>query len=387
MDNDVQHTSLPDPEPDRPLLSGWGRRTFLRTASIGGLVAGVGVLGSASAFAAEPGTGPNRPFGKFELLLLGTQGGPPPEPDRAGISSVLVVDGRSYVIDCGRASVTQYKKSGLSFDSLEAIFLTHLHMDHLADYYNFLVLGGLPSSQKNDMIRSQIPVYGPGPAGGLPPAYGGGEVGTVNPENPTPGTRALTEYLDQAFAYSTNVFMRDNAFRDIRELRRITEIMPPASAGASALGDTAPRMRPFTVMEDDRIRVTATLVPHGPIFPAYAFRFDTDYGSITFSGDTRRSENLIELARGSDILVHEAIGDPRKFGMSDEALEHMLQSHVLVDECGPIAHQADVPHLVFSHLVEWGKPVNIGEWTRLGRKGYSGKVTVGRDRDRCAIRR
>ncbi|MFJ8956291.1 hypothetical protein ACIRO1_40015 [Streptomyces sp. NPDC102381] len=54
--------------------------------------------------------------------------------------------------------------------------------------------------------------------------------------------------------------------------------------GASARGNTAPPMRPFTVMEDDRLKVTAVLVPHGPVFPSFAFRFDTDHGSVTFSG-------------------------------------------------------------------------------------------------------
>ncbi|MBR7560488.1 MBL fold metallo-hydrolase, partial [Mycobacterium tuberculosis] len=71
--------------------------------------------------------------------------------------------------------------------------------------------------------------------------------------------------------------------------------------------NTAPRMSPFTVVEDDRVKVTAVLVPHGPVFPAFAFRFDTDHGSITLSGDTRESDNLVNLAQGTDVLIHEAI--------------------------------------------------------------------------------
>ena len=61
------------------------------------------------------------------------------------------------------------------------------------------------------------------------------------------------------------------------------------------------------MFEDDRVRVSATLVAHAPVWPAFAFRFDTDDGSIVFSGDTARSENLIKLAKGADILVHEVI--------------------------------------------------------------------------------
>ncbi|MER5391002.1 hypothetical protein [Saccharopolyspora sp. NPDC002686] len=61
------------------------------------------------------------------------------------------------------------------------------------------------------------------------------------------------------------------------------------------------------VMEDDRVKVSAVLVPHGPVFPSFAFRFDTAHGSVTFSGDATCTDNLVKLARGSDILVHEAI--------------------------------------------------------------------------------
>jgi ribonuclease BN (tRNA processing enzyme) len=55
-------------------------------------------------------------------------------------------------------------------------------------------------------------------------------------------------------------------------------------------------IKPFIVMKDDKVTVTATLVPHGPVFPAFAYRFDTKYGSVTFSGDTTKSTNLITLA-------------------------------------------------------------------------------------------
>ncbi|GCE39450.1 Hydrolase (HAD superfamily) [Rhodococcus wratislaviensis] len=71
--------------------------------------------------------------------------------------------------------------------------------------------------------------------------------------------------------------------------------------------NTCPPCAPFTVMSDERVHVTATLVPHGPAFPSFAYRFDTEYGSVTFSGDTTVSDNLVELARGSDVLIHEAV--------------------------------------------------------------------------------
>ncbi|WP_265443449.1 MBL fold metallo-hydrolase [Flexivirga meconopsidis] len=365
---------------------GMGRRALLRGASATGVLAGAGLLAAAGPASASSTGSPKRPFGPLELVLLGTEAGPPPEAYRAGISTALVVDGKTYLIDCGRASVTQYKKAGLKYASLEAIFLTHLHADHIADYYNYVMLSGLPSSIDKDMIAGPVKVWGPGPAGALRPAFGGAQVPTVAPANPTPGTIDLTTKLDEAYAYSHNVFLRDNGYRDPRTLRQLTEIAVP-DVGQSPLGDTAPPMKPFKVMEDDRVSVSAVLVPHGPVFPAFAFRFDTDHGSVTFSGDTRLNDNLLGLARGSDVLVHEAIADPRKIGLTGAQLDHQLQSHVLNSEVGGVAQRSDVPHLVLSHLVDWGREINIGEWTRLARRGYDGKVTVGQDLMRLTVAR
>ena len=61
------------------------------------------------------------------------------------------------------------------------------------------------------------------------------------------------------------------------------------------------------VMQDDNVRVTATLVAHPPVTPAFAFRFDAPDRSIVISGDTARSDSLVKLAQGADVLVHEAL--------------------------------------------------------------------------------
>ena len=76
-----------------------------------------------------------------ELVLLGTAGAPLPVAGRAGISSALVVDGRVFVIDCGRGSPSAFADAGLDFSRLEAVFLTHLHADHVGDLPGMLLYG------------------------------------------------------------------------------------------------------------------------------------------------------------------------------------------------------------------------------------------------------
>ncbi|CAM3756769.1 Metal dependent hydrolase [Tsukamurella ocularis] len=275
--------------------------------------------------------------------------------------------------------MTQFKRAGLQYRELAGIFLTHLHADHVADYYNFFLMAGTTGERNGDVTPTGLPVYGPGSAGELPAALGGRKVPTVAPTNPVPGTRVMTEKLHEAFAYTSNIFLRDAGFRDPRDLPDVREIGIPEDVGAR-WDNTAPDMRPFTVMEDDRVKVTATLVPHGPVFPAFAFRFDTDHGSVTFSGDTRRSENLIRMAKGSDILVHEALRIPQDAGLTSDVVDHHRKSHVFVDEVGPIAQSAEVPSLVLSHIEETGgRTIDASVWTKEAQRGYDGTVTVGTD--------
>jgi len=316
---------------------------------------------------------------KAYVVLLGTAGGPPPHADRCGIASALVVDGKTYLVDAGRGMVTQYLRGGLKLADLAAVFVTHLHGDHVADYYNLFLLGGNPPPTLMDSLPDTTPVFGPGPAGGLPPTFGGGSSPTVNPADPTPGLRSLTTYCNDAYAYSTNVFMRDSRIRDTSTLMDVHEITIPA-VGAS-YQNTAPAMAPFVVMEDDRVRVSATLVVHGPVFPAFAYRFDTDHGSVTFSGDTAASDNLIRLARRSDLLIHEAI-NVQGFAGSPALVEHLLTSHVEVQKVGAIAARADVPRLALSHIGDMASPtINVRAWARWARQGYSGRVHIGADLD------
>jgi hypothetical protein len=75
--------------------------------------------------------------------------------------------------------------------------------------------------------------------------------------------------------------MRDTGTRDVTALQDIHEIAV-AAVGASPT-NTAPSMAPFKIFEDDRVSVSAILVSHGDVFPAFAYRFDTDEGAVAFS--------------------------------------------------------------------------------------------------------
>ncbi|WP_406472206.1 MBL fold metallo-hydrolase [Streptomyces sp. NBC_01615] len=310
------------------------------------------------------------------LVLLGTNGGPPPLADRYGISSALVVNGRTYVVDCGRGAVTQYLRAGLSMPSLAGIFLTHLHADHIVDYYSFPLLAAGASGAQG--FRSPIEVHGPGSAGISSTVTGA--------PGPVPGTVEMTKLAGQAYAASPTFFMTEHAGIDPATLLNVHDVLPPSAAGASA-GHTAPVMAPFTVMENDDVLVTAVLVPHGAVFPAYAYRFDTDHGSVVFSGDTAPTPNVITLARNADVLVHEALYPDglAGLGLTQALIDHILSSHTDVAELGRIAAESGVGTLVATHLSPGQRSVvSDSTWRKLLRESartadFGGRVLLGTD--------
>lgn len=358
-----------------------GRRILLAGLGGIGLALGMAACGQ-SAVTPAPTTTRAAGTSKLELILLGTRAGPPPVPDRAGISTALVVDGHTYLIDCGRASVSQFSKAGLKFGSIRSIFLTHLHIDHLADYYNYFVLGG---ANFTDPLGASGPVvvYGPGPARGLPPRAGGGTAPTVAVADPTPGTKAMTGNLNAAFAYSSNILMVDGGANpttpiDVHEIQ-----IPPVGADFT---NRAPVMQPFPVMSDGTVTVSAILVPHGPVFPAFAFRFDTEYGSVTFSGDTTYTDNIPTLAKNTDVLVHEAI-NMEGAKLSSDLRNHSLESHVEVQKVGPIAQRAGAKKLVLTHIADSRPgPLDAQQWHAWAQQGYNGEVIVGTDLQRIVVK-
>ena len=140
------------------------------------------------------------------------------------------------------------------------------------------------------------------------------------------------------------------------------------------------------VMQDANVRVTAALVEHPPVKPAFAYRFDCPDRSIVFSGDTRASENLVRLAHGADVLVHEVMYLPALEQLiatesnATRLREHLLASHTTTEEVGRIATEAGVKTLVLSHFVPGGAPfLDDSVWRDAVAPHFKGELIVGRD--------
>jgi hypothetical protein len=200
-----------------------------------------------------------------ELVLLGTAGAPMPVSGRAGISSALVVDDRIFVIDCGRGSPSSFVDAGLDFARLEAIFLTHLHVDHAGDLAGMLLY---PWGIRFDDHRPLPPIRVFGPSAPEVAPSGDhlfGRTTTVHPERPFPGTTDLVENIIAGYAYHLNVMPLDTQMPDPDALVTAEDIFVSAPRGGG-------RRSPTTVFEDGIVRVRAVPVTHGHAHPRISIR-------------------------------------------------------------------------------------------------------------------
>ena len=318
-----------------------------------------------------------------ELILLGTAGAPLPVAGRGGISSALTVDGRVFVIDCGRGSPSAFADAGLDFTGLEAVFLTHLHADHVADLPGMLLYGwGVRAGPDGPL--APIRVYGPPQPAALP----AGDATfhrqtTIHPERPAPGTADLVENILAGYAYHLNIMPLDARMPDAGALVTGIDIHVPAwTAGITQV--------PVVVADDGAVRVTAVAVMHGRAIPALAYRFDTADGSVVFSGDTAVNENLITLAQGVDILVHQVadLDYLKRHGTDRAELERMAALHTDVTQVGGVAERARVGELILNHYLPADPDaITDADWAERAGQGFTGTTTAGRDGMRRALPR
>jgi ribonuclease BN (tRNA processing enzyme) len=155
------------------------------------------------------------------------EGGPRPRTASSASAQVIVANNVAYVIDCGDGVARQLAFAGVPLPGVRHVFITHQHSDHNADYGNLLWLAWTAG------LRTRVDTWGPPP-----------------------------------LAKMTKLFFEMNAY-DI-DTRISNERRPPLAplVHVHELRDGG------LVMSDENLKVTAALVDHPPVVPAFAYRFD-----------------------------------------------------------------------------------------------------------------
>lgn len=271
----------------------------------------------------------------IRVTLLGT-GNPRPTLDRFGPSTLVEAGGLRLLFDAGRGtSIRLFDWFGArALSSVDAVFVTHLHSDHLVGFADVWLTGWIFGRDR------ALPVFGP------------------------PGIRAFAEHLPHAYAF------------DIRHRRDIDELLPAAGVTLEA-NDAAPGV----VFERAGVRVTAFAVDHAPVAPAYGYRIDFAGRSVVLSGDTRPSEELVRHSNGVDVLIHEVVSgeaDRRLSQLRDPATtERVIAHHTTPDQAGRIFARVNPRLAVYSHIVP--SPATEDDLIPHTRRHYQGRLEVGVD--------
>lgn len=194
----------------------------------------------------------------IRVTMLGT-GTPYPNAKRFGAAILAEEGGKRLLFDCGRGAVIRLSQAGVKANEIDAVFLTHLHSDHVVGLPDLWLTGWFLGRQKS------LELFGPS------------------------GTQSMAEHLAEAFA--GDIAVREAA---------------PENLPASGVAIDAKDIEQGIVYDKGGVRVTAFLVDHGNVKPAFGYRVDYGGHAVVISGDTKFSENLIHFAHGADCVIHAA---------------------------------------------------------------------------------
>ena len=221
----------------------------------------------------------------MRLVTLGTAAAGVPRSGDSGTGSLLEHGDARILVDCG-GGVLGALVAHAPLPTLSAVYLSHLHNDHVADLY--------PLALWARFTRRKLPIFGP------------------------PGTRTLLYRWFSLFSSDPDPYV---------QALEITEMEPWR---AYAVGD---------------VRFVACPVEHN--VACFALRAEADGKRFVYSGDTRAGALLEEAAQDADLFLCEATYQDLPPGREPEkSRDH----HLTAREAGLIGKKARAKRLVLTHL-------------------------------------
>ena len=278
-------------------------------------------------------------------------GSPMPDPLRAGPCTGIVAGSHVFVIDTGAGSIGNLGRMGFPMGRVQAALLTHLHSDHVDGLGEFLLQSWINGSRK-----TPTPVWGP------------------------KGVEEVVDGFNAAYRIDSTYRLEHHG-ADIADLAGFG-----ATARALSMGE-----QPVVIHEVPDLTITAVSVAHHPADPALGFRIDYKDRSVTISGDTIYHPELVQMAKSTDLLLHDALNVEmveilraplKNRGQThlDKVLFDIQDYHASPVDAARAAQDAGVGALVLHHIVP---PLPSRQLYPLFLKGtndaFGGEITVAED--------
>ncbi|NDJ61611.1 MAG: MBL fold metallo-hydrolase [Chloroflexi bacterium] len=297
---------------------------------------------------------PNAKFYEDDALHVITTGtgAPLPDPARVGPQTVVVAGDQVLVFDTGPGSTRKLALTGLGIGSVNALFLTHYHSDHISDLGEFMLQHWTGTG-----ATEPLKIYGP------------------------PG-------VEQVVAGFLAAYQLDRVYRIDHHG---ADVMPPSGFGGVAyefdLGSDL--MSSDVVYEAGDVQVIAFNVDHPPVVPAVGFRVSYKDRSVMITGDTIYSDSLIHHAMGADLMVSDALNHKMSQMVSEAGAdmennltavaEDIQESHIRPEEAAFVAKEAGVNKLLITHVLPPVPDILVNPFLRDARAVFDGEVRMAND--------
>ncbi|WP_233355722.1 MBL fold metallo-hydrolase [Henriciella litoralis] len=287
----------------------------------------------------------------LHVYFCGT-GSPLPDPERAGPCLGVLAGKTALIFDTGSGSLRKLMRMGFPVGETDMVFLTHLHSDHIDGLGEMMLQAWIGGSRTTPVMIS-------------------------GPE----GTGEVVDGFVSAYRIDAGY----------RTAHHGDAVANPSGFGARVNEISLPESGAIEVFSEGGVRVQAFLVNHEPVAPAFGYRIDYKGRSITISGDTVQSEAVRDAAKGSDLLIHEALNRDMVAVMSEAAARNgnpelskvfsdILDYHTSPSEAAETAQAAGVEALVLTHIVPpLPTPMLYPAFLDGAGKKFDGKIQVGED--------
>ena len=279
----------------------------------------------------------------MRVTLLGT-GTPAPSLTRQSSGYLIDVGGDVLVFDHGPGAHHRLLEAGRQATEVTHAFFSHLHYDHCMDYARLVL-------QRWDQGVGRIPelkVYGPAPIVRMTDLLFG-EDGVYGVD-----IRARIEHQSSLDVYAG----RGGTGARHRPAPQVTEI----TAGQEVKGGT------WTLTTGRASHVQ-------PQLECLAFRLESDEGSLCYSGDSGACDEVVQLSRGCDVLIH--MNHHYSGREPSRAYRAACGNH---EDNAVTAQRAGVKMLVLTHILsELDQPEIRAEILAHIQRVFDGQVVWGED--------